>query len=72
MADSMAVSSIPAEVMLEFTEDSLEEQHRVVLLHAEECFDRYILCEALPFHQVLSKMRVDERCSIVLVRYSAQ
>ena len=28
-------------------EDSLQEQLRMVLFHAEECFDRYILCEAL-------------------------
>ena len=42
---------------MRFTEDTLQEQLRMALFHAEECFDRYIMCEALSFDAILVKMR---------------
>ena len=54
--------SIRAEITVPFTEETLQEQLRVALLHAEECFDRYIVAETLSFDTILLKMR--EWCTI--------
>jgi len=33
------------------------EQLRMAIYHAEQCFDRYVVCEALSFNAVFLKMR---------------
>ena len=53
--ECMAVRSVRAEITVPFTEETLQEQLRVALLHAEECFDCYIVAETLSFDTFFSK-----------------
>jgi len=53
--ECMAVRSVRTEITVPFTEETLQEQLRVALLHAEECFDRYIVAETLSFDTFFSK-----------------
>ena len=60
--ECMAVRSVRAEITVPFTEETLQEQLRIALLNAEECFDRYIVAETLLFDTILLKMR--EWCNV--------
>ena len=53
----MLVRSVHAEVTMRFIQDTLMHQLRMVIYHAEQCFDRYVVCEALSFDTIPLKMR---------------
>ena len=53
----MPVRSVRAEVTMRFTQETLMEQLRMAIYHAEQCLDRYVICEALSFDRLLVKMR---------------